>query len=55
MSRLASNLKASSLKPKALTDAEEFRREQDGYETEEEEEQVAQEEAEAAEETSKGK
>lgn len=36
-SRLSEKLKESALQPKALTDAEEHRRKQDGYETEEEE------------------
>ena len=36
MQRLSANLKASALKPKALTDAEERRRKDEGYETEEE-------------------
>ncbi len=39
MQRLSANLKASGLKPKALTDAEERRRKEEGYETEEEEEE----------------
>ncbi|KAI5476333.1 hypothetical protein MNV49_007846 [Pseudohyphozyma bogoriensis] len=34
--RLASQLKKSALKPKALTDAEEYRRKEEGYETDEE-------------------
>lgn len=39
MQRLAANLKASAMKPKALTDAEERRRKDEGYETEEEEDE----------------
>lgn len=37
LSRLSTKLKAATLAPKALTDAEEYRRAQEGYETEEEE------------------
>lgn len=36
MNRLSNGLKAAGLKPKALTDAEEYRRAQEGYVTEEE-------------------
>lgn len=36
MANLSSKLKASALKPKAITDAEEYKRKQEGYETEEE-------------------
>ena len=38
MSRLSAGLKAAGLKPKALTDAEEYKRSQEGYVTEEEDE-----------------
>jgi len=38
MQRLSANLKASTMKPKALTDSEERRRKEEGYETEDEEE-----------------
>lgn len=41
LARLSSKLKQSALKPRALTDAEEFKRKQEGYETEEETEEVA--------------
>lgn len=36
LANLSSKLKASALKPKALTDAEEYKRKLEGYETEEE-------------------
>lgn len=39
MQRLSANLKASALKPKALTDAEERRRKEEGYETEEDDDE----------------
>jgi hypothetical protein len=44
MSRLSTALKQSALQPKAMTDAEEFKRAQDGYVTEEEEDEEVQEE-----------
>jgi hypothetical protein len=36
LARLSAKLKESALKPKELTDAEEYKRQQEGYETEEE-------------------
>lgn len=54
MSRLSANLKASALKPRALTDVEEFKRAQDGYETEEEDEHEHNHDHAVAEETAEG-